>query len=210
MKPPNKIRQLVTAGALKPVQKLLSKRSGSVALATLMRATKAQKPEGIDMAREVFVPYKPQRATLVVIDQANVIIDEYLLQSLKLTLRQLFYQFVARALIENTFRAYRRLRGIVAAARDGGLIDWNAMEDRTRSVHFQTTWSNPAARIRAAAHFYREDLWHGQLYRPEVWIEKSALLGVIEGICDHFRVPYFATIGNNSQLLQHEAGARFA
>jgi hypothetical protein len=162
------------------------------------------------MAREVFVPYKPQRATLVVIDQANVIIDEYLSQRQKLTRRQLFYQFVARALIENTFRNYRRLRGIIANARDGGVIDWDAMEDRTRSVNFQATWSNPAARVRAAAHFYREDLWQGQLYRPEVWIEKSALLGVIEGICDHFRVPYFATIGNNSQLLQHEAGVRFA
>ncbi len=49
-----------------------------------------------------------------------------------------------------------------------------------------------------------------QCYRPEVWIEKSALLGVIEGVCDEFRVPYFAIIGNNSQLLQHEAGVRFA
>jgi hypothetical protein len=36
------------------------------------------------------------------------------------------------------------------------------------------------------------------------------LIGVIEGICTELRVPYFATIGNNSQTLQHEAGNRFA
>jgi hypothetical protein len=43
-----------------------------------------------------------------------------------------------------------------------------------------------------------------------VWIEKSALLGVIEGVCGEWRVPYFATIGNSSQTLLHEAGRRFA
>lgn len=53
-------------------------------------------------------------------------------------------------------------------------------------------------------------MWAGQRYRPEVWIEKSALLGVIEDVCTTLRVPYFATIGNNSQTLQYEAGKRFA
>src|SRR5262249_40743817 len=56
----------------------------------------------------------------------------------------------------------------------------------------------------------REDLWAGQRYRPEVWIEKEALLGVIEGVCTELRVPYFAHRGNNSQTLQYQAGKRFA
>jgi hypothetical protein len=47
------------------------------------------------------------------------------------------------------------------------------------------------------------------MYRPEVWIEKAALLGVVEGVCGEFRVPYFATIGNSSQTLLYEAGTRF-
>jgi hypothetical protein len=53
-------------------------------------------------------------------------------------------------------------------------------------------------------------LWRGQRYRPEVWIEKEALLGVIEGVCTELRVPYFAHRGNNSQTLQYQAGKRFA
>ena len=51
------------------------------------------------MSREVFIQYKPQAATLAVIDQANVIIDEYQTQGFALSLRQLFYQFVSRALL---------------------------------------------------------------------------------------------------------------
>jgi hypothetical protein len=162
------------------------------------------------MACETFISYKPQKATRTVIDQANEIIDEYLDQGLKLTLRQLFYQFVARALIENTFQNYKRLGSIVTTARDGGLIDWDAMEDRVREVHTHSAWVDPVHMIRNAAAWYAEDLWRGQIWRPEVWIEKAALLGVVEGVCDEFRVPYFATIGNSSQTILYDAGKRFA
>ena len=162
------------------------------------------------MAREVFVSYKPQKATLAVVEQAVAIITEYLDQGLKLTLRQPFYQFVARALLENVFQNYKRLGRIISDARDGGLIDWDAMEDRVREIHFHSAWADPVDMIRAAAYSYAENLWRGQLYRPEVWIEKAALLGVVEGVCTELRVPYFATIGNSSQTLLYDAGKRFA
>src|SRR6516162_4329928 len=162
------------------------------------------------MTRECFVLYKPQAKTLAVVEQANGIITEYLDQGLKLTLRQPFYQFVARALLENVFQNYKRLGRIISDARDGGLIDWDAMEDRVREIHFHSAWADPVDMIRAAAYSYAENLWRGQLYRPEVWIEKAALLGVVEGVCTELRVPYFATIGNSSQTLLYDAGKRFA
>jgi hypothetical protein len=162
------------------------------------------------MAKEIFVPWSPHTATLGVVEQANAIIEEYLQQGFALTLRQLFYQFVARALLENVFNEYKRLGRIVRNARDGGLIDWDAIEDRTREVNTHTFWNNPAGIISAAAHQYRENLWQGQRYRPEVWVEKEALLGVIEAVCIELRVPFFAHRGNNSQTLQYQAGKRFA
>jgi hypothetical protein len=162
------------------------------------------------MACELFIPWKPHAATLTVVEQANTIIDEYLDQGFKLMLRQLFYQFVARALLENQFTQYKRLGTIVRNARDGGLIDWAAIEDRTREVNTHPFWDNPAGIISDAAASYRENLWAGQRYRPELWIEKEALLGVIEPVCTELRVPYFAHRGNNSQTLQYQAGKRFA
>ena len=160
--------------------------------------------------KEVFIPYKPHASTLVVVEQANTIIEEYLAQGFALTLRQLFYQFVARALLENAFKQYKRLGTIIRNARDGGLVDWDALEDRTREVNNHSFWNDPAGIISAAAESYREDLWGGQRYRPEVWIEKDALIGVIEAVCTELRVPYFSHRGNNSQTLQYQAGKRFA
>jgi hypothetical protein len=162
------------------------------------------------MACEAFRSQNFQAKTTAVIEQANTIIAEYTRQGFTLTLRQLFYQFVARALLENIPQQYKRLSTIVRDARDCGLIDWDAIEDRTRTVKTHSHWHGPGEIIGTAASAYREDLWAEQIYRPEVWIEKDALLGVIEGACTEYRVPYFAHRGNNSQTLQYQGGKRFA
>ena len=162
------------------------------------------------MSKEVFIPMKPRAATLMVIEQANAIIEEYASQNFTLTLRQLYYQFVARDLLEeNTLGQYKRLGRIISDGRNAGLIDWSAIEDRTRVVHTHPSWRTPIEIIETAAGSYREDPWLSQRYRPEVWIEKDALLGVIEGVCMEFRVPYYAHRGNDSQTLIHAAGRRF-
>jgi hypothetical protein len=147
--------------------------------------------------------------TLAVIEQANSIIAEYEAQGFTLTLRQLYYQFVARDLIENTLSEYKRLGSIVNDGRLAGLIDWSAIEDRTRSLRTHAAWDSPEDIVGDSASQYQEDPWRDQCWRPEVWVEKSALLGVIEPVCTEYRVPYFASIGNNSQTVQYEAGKRF-
>ena len=161
--------------------------------------------------KELFIPYKPQAKTVMVVEQANAIFEEYAEQGFTLTLRQLYYQFVARGLLEeNTMAQYKRLGIIIRDARNGGLIDWDAIEDRTREVNTHSSWDDPSEIIRSAARQYQEDLWSHQPFRPEVWVEKEALLGVLEGVCTEYRVPYFAHRGNNSLTLQYEAGKRFA
>jgi hypothetical protein len=162
------------------------------------------------MSREQFSVTKFHASTRAVIEQANAIIEEYQAQGFALTLRQLFYQFVARDLIENTIKDYKRLGSIIRNARDAGMVDWSAIEDRTREVNTHTSWESPAKIINAVANQYQENLWEDQKHRPEVWVEKDALIGVIEGVCTEYRVPYFAHRGNNSQTLQYQAGKRFA
>jgi hypothetical protein len=162
------------------------------------------------MSREMFETRQFQTKSLDLIEGANAIIDEYQEQGFKLTLRQLFYQFVARELIANNQHEYKRLGSVIKNGRRAGLIDWDAIEDRTRNVHGHASWDSPAQIVSEVAQQYREELWAGQVYRPEVWIEKDALIGVIEGVCTECRVPYFACRGNNSESEQYKAGKRFA
>lgn len=140
-----------------------------------------------------------QRATLSIIDVANKIIDEYSAQGFDLTLRQLYYQFVARDILPNTQKSYNKLGSILNDARLSGLVDWDCIEDRTRFVRELAHWNSPADIVEACSNQFRIDRWADQEYRPEVWIEKDALVGVIEGVCKDYDVPFFSCRGYVSQ-----------
>lgn len=149
------------------------------------------------------------RERLQVVLKANEIIQEYLDQGFSLTLRQLYYQFVARGLIPNRQSEYKRLGDTINEARLQGLVDWDAIEDRTRELRSLSHWENPRSILDAVAQQYREDLWAQQDTRVEVWIEKDALLGVFEQICNELRVPFFSCRGYTSQSEVWGAAQRF-
>lgn len=155
-----------------------------------------------------YVPRRFSMASSRLITQANDIIEEYQGQGFSLTLRQLYYQFVARGLLPNRQSEYKRLGSIINDARLAGLIDWLAIEDRTRNLEALANWSGPGAIIDQAAAEYRRDRWADQPEYVEVWIEKDALTGVIEGICDELDVAYLSCRGYTSQSEMWAGGQR--
>ena len=160
--------------------------------------------------KQAFQTFNFRADTLAAIDTTNAIIAEYEAQGYKLTLRQLYYQHVARGLIENTERNYKRLGGIISDGRLAGLIDWDAIEDRTRNLRGLSHWSDPAEIIQSALWSFRIDKWDNQPNRVEVWVEKDALIGVIERVCQRYDVNYFACRGYTSQSEMYAAAQRLA
>lgn len=112
--------------------------------------------------------------TLALIGQANEILQEYAAQGFTLTLRQLYYQFVARQVIANDDKEYGRLGRTIVDARRAGLVNWGHIEDRTRELSASPHWETPAEILYSAATSYREDPWDCQGRRLEVWVEKAA------------------------------------
>jgi hypothetical protein len=162
------------------------------------------------MAKEAFIPNKMSTAHKYVVRQANEIISEYMAAGYTLTLRQIYYQFVARDLIENKQTEYKRLGKILDAGRKMGLIDWDAIEDRTRNLRGTQTWADPQSIVKGAANGFKLNPWEEQRVHVEVWIEKDALVGVIQPTCARFRVDYFACRGYSSQSEAYSAGKRLA
>lgn len=62
----------------------------------------------------------------------NDIIEEYQAQGYRLTLRQLYYQLVSRDVIPNKVTEYSKLSTLLKEGRIGGIVDWDAIEDRLR------------------------------------------------------------------------------
>lgn len=160
------------------------------------------------MPRIKYVSKRFREDTLLRIRAANHIIAEYMEQGFKLTLRQLYYQFVSRDWLTNTQRSYKQLGDTVNDARLAGLIDWEAIEDRTRNMQCNAHWDSPGEIVRACAQQFKMDLWDGQDYYCEVWVEKDALIGVLEGVCTDLDVPYFACRGYTSQSEMWRAAQR--
>ena len=147
-------------------------------------------------------------ASLSLIKQANAIIAEYTRDGYVLTLRQLYYQFVARGLIENSMKSYRKIGNIVNNGRLAGKIDWRAIVDRTRNLKALYHSIDAPHAVRQASETFQIDMWRNQPHRIEIWIEKEALVGVLERVCDRNDVPYFACKGYNSQSEQWRAARR--
>lgn len=143
--------------------------------------------------------WNPAPAALADVARARQICAEFAAQGYDLTLRQLYYQFVARGLIPNTQKSYKRLGDIVNRARLAGLLDWDYIVDRTRAVESVSHWDTPGAVIDAAARSYRLDKWETQPTRVEVWVEKEALAGVIERSARDLDVAWFSCRGYVSQ-----------
>lgn len=161
------------------------------------------------MSLIAYESHKFQPTALALIDYSNNIILDYQSQGFVLTLRQLYYQLVAKDIIPNKQKEYDRLSNVISNARRSGLVDWNAIIDRTRNIIGNKHEESPSSAISKLAKTYLRSLWQDQAIRPEVWVEKDAAIGVIERICDELDVSYFSCRGYTSDSEIWQASQRF-
>jgi hypothetical protein len=157
------------------------------------------------MAKICYVPHRFGANGLDLIDKTNLICAEYTAQGYDLSLRQAYYQFVARGWLPNTMRDYKNLGSVINDGRLAGLIDWDFIVDRTRNIRGNAHWGDPSEIIDACARQFQVDKWATQPYYCECWVEKEALVGVLERICKELDISYFACRGYVSQSEIHEA-----
>jgi hypothetical protein len=146
---------------------------------------------------------------LAMIKRINGILETYEAQGFDLSLRQLYYQLVAKALIENTEKSYKNIGKLVNDARMAGLIDWEMIKDRGREMTKNPHWENTRDFIESVAPQFRFNLWRDQEHYVEVMVEKQALEGVLEPVCKSLDVPFTANKGYSSQSAMYEASKRF-
>jgi len=162
------------------------------------------------MATELFIPKVFTAAHKQVIRQANQIIDEFAAKGYRLTLRGLHYRFVARDLYENTQQNYKRLGNIIDAARKAGLVDWDGIEDTTRTLRRIPVWNTPEEAVERLRNQFKLDPWDEQPIkrRIEVWVEKDAAVSIVVPTCNALRIPYFSCRGYSSSSTLYDAGKR--
>ena len=155
--------------------------------------------------KEPFINWRPSTKSELLLSIINTILEDYRRQGYRLTLRQLYYQLVAKDIIPNKVKEYTRLGHVVSQGRLAGLIDWNMIEDRTRRPIQNSHWENPKEIIYSAANSYYLSRWKNQDYYIEVWCEKDAVSNIIGPICSMYDVLFMANRGYSSLSAIYEA-----
>lgn len=159
--------------------------------------------------KKAFIEHRFNRKQEGLISTANTIIATYMASGLRLTLRQLYYQFVAHHGLPNTERSYKSLGRLLSLARLAGLVDWDAIEDRGRKPDNPSEWDSVEEIVEAAINQFRLPRWEGQENHVELWVEKQALAGVLEPVAHRHHITLQVNKGYSSQSAMYDSAIRF-
>jgi hypothetical protein len=166
---------------------------------------------------EVFISWHPSKEARKIISAVSEVCVEYKQMGYKLTSRQAYYQLVTRNIIPNEQAAYKSVTRYIDAAKKAGLLPWDMFEDRARTLegyhgkpehgpHQIDLLEVIETELRTC--FY-SDMWAGQPYHAEVFVEKAALVEIISRVADDTQVAYCACRGYSSGQLLKETADRF-
>ncbi len=158
--------------------------------------------------KQTFEQLKFRPDSLTLIEKADEILKSYNAQGYTMTLRQVYYQLVAKDIIPNTTKSYDNLGALITKARRAGLIDWSHMEDRTRNITTYAGYQTTEELIRPLQWRYQQDRWFGQDYFVECWVEKEALAGVIEQGASRYHMGWMACRGYMADIEFYSAAGR--
>lgn len=168
---------------------------------------------------------KPHPKTARLLGAISQILAEHK-QYGKLTVRQVYYQLVSRAVIENSKKSYQNYIHHLTTGRKAGVIPWDAFEDRARIFYKEPV----PGRLYNIVERTGEDVfkdwvkyildpdiseyhtlpkWLDQPYYVELWVEKDALAGFLSPLCNDLGVGLVVSRGYTSYTFKQEVIQRF-
>lgn len=163
----------------------------------------------IHIVKEQFIDCKFIKVNLDRLNVINAIIDEFLADGYRLTLRQLHYQLVSRGLVNNTPQEYAKLSKLLTNGRMAGLVDWYAIEDRVRVPNIPWCAESASSAIeKIAKNNFRLNRQSDQKTYIEVWSEKDALSGILSRVTEEYHVNLVINRGYSSCSAMERAYGR--
>jgi len=147
-----------------------------------------------------------QKSSLVLIEQVQEIINSY---DFALTLRQIYYQLVAKQIIPNEQRYYKKLSRICVMGRNEGILSEEGFADRLREVDKLSSWADLNQFMETVKRSYHKDKWQNQDSYLEIWTEKDALRSVLTEITYQYDVSLMVARGQLSRTAIYEAFNRY-
>lgn len=146
------------------------------------------------------------KETLEFIGQIKDVLDSY---DFALTIRQIFYQLVAKQIIPNLEGKYKKVSRDCVTGRDLGLLPEDKFTDRTRVFDKLSSWLDLKDFMDTVKNAYLKDKWRNQLKYIEIWTEKDALRAVINIITHKYDVGLQIARGQYPRTGIYETSLRY-
>jgi hypothetical protein len=117
--------------------------------------------------------------------------------------------FVSRDVVPNKSEEYNKLSKLLKEGRMGGIVDWDAIEDRLRVPKKPSSFNSPKEILEVATKQFALPRMDGQTTYIEVWVEKDALSGVLSRVTQPYHIPILVNRGYSSASAMHDAYERF-
>ena len=128
-----------------------------------------------------------------------------------MTVRQVFYQLVARGVIEKTEAQYQQT--VIRLMTDMRIADELPFEwviDESRRRRITQTFESISNALECTAKFYRRSALEAADDYLEIWCEKDALSGLLWEVTSHYDVPLMVSRGMPSLTFLHGTAQEIA
>lgn len=158
--------------------------------------------------KKAFKEWNPKPQTVRLLSRIMDVVERFQSAGYRLTLRQLYYQLVAKDIIANRVQEYNKIGDILGNARLAGLVDWKAIEDRVRRPQKASEWDSIPELMESAFASFRLPRHQDQDNHIELWTEKDALTSVLKPITDNYHVTLMVNRGYSSISAMYDAYRR--
>lgn len=152
---------------------------------------------------------KRKRRTREEMDALREAAYEVLSEENPMTVRQVYYQLVARQLIDNNRGQYQAVSDMLVQLRQDGVVPWEWVEDRNRRPRAVQMYDDLDDFISIVRRAYRRNVWQDQAGFVEVWLEKDALSGIFEEVLRDYGVTLNVGRGYDGWDSIHNAAERW-
>ena len=122
-----------------------------------------------------------------------------------MTIRSLFYRAVSAGIVAKTELEYKLIVRITGELRKQRVMPYHWLVDAGRFARKANLWDSPKKILSAVRRQYRYNHWLKQPKQVEVWVEKDAIVGVIEDTTDSYGVALYSCKGYPSLSMIHNA-----
>jgi hypothetical protein len=151
------------------------------------------------------IKQKRQRATRDEMSTRRRRIKEIVELDQPMTVRQVFYQAVVGGIVGKAETDYDKIQALLTDLRRSSEIPYEWIIDEGRYARQPYTVEGVPQALNDARRGYRKDPWQETFEYVQIWVEKNALVGVIEPVTREYDVPLMAAVGYSSISFLHEA-----